>query len=315
METQTMQLLGLMAAVMILQAIVIAFQRWRIRELGLELSDYMTRFSVCAETCRKLRHRSKILAVISLVLCSSTAMSQNLTEPAYRIDKDPTVGSIVTNGQLENRDFTLLLIHNGDQFSSQILGMVTRPQSAQLKRWTDALQVRPMHVNEPFVGQHHSDLLQKHQNQFPIVAVVDNAGGVWWSAAGNQIPTTELTLCKQISEAYAATLRAARESAPAPIPAAKQQSLDWQFNGPADTPQSRFLDRGVSAPDPIALPSVVSPGPVPIGHAAAGGDETLILIGALCVVCSLILAGGVVAGSAIMANAMTDDDAEAASIA
>jgi hypothetical protein len=318
---ETGQLLILMGAVMILQGIVIAFQRWRIRELGMELTDCRNQYRRCSETCRKLRAKSSLSSLLLVCLIGSTAMAQS--EPAHRTDKDSTqtVGSIVTNGQLQNRDFTLLLIHAGDQLSGQFLGMLSQPKSAQLKQWTDALYVRPMHANEPFIRDHHSDLLQKHQGQFPIVAIVDTSGGVWWSEAGSRIPSTELTLAKELSDAYAATLRAARDSGRLGGNSNTAQRADWNAYQPFNPPmnvgpsQSRFLARGVGAPDPVVIPAVNMTTTGPNGPpvvAAGSGDETLILIGAMCVVCSLILAGGVVAGSTIVASAITDDEAAAA---
>lgn len=313
---ETGQLLKLMGAVMILQGIVIAFQRWRIRELGMELTDYMNQYRRCSETCRKLRAKFS-LSLLLVCLIGSTAMAQS--EPVHRTDKDSTqtVGSIVTNGQLQNRDFTLLLIYAGDQLSGQFLGMLSQPKSAQLKQWTDALYLRPMHVNEPFVHEHHTDLLQKHQGQFPIVAIVDTTGGVWWSEAGGRIPSTELTLANELSAVYSATLRAARESGRLGGNSQSKQQRDWPAYDPfmnVGPSQSRFLARGVAAPDPVVVPAI-NPTPGPTGtqvvSTGSGGDETLMLIGALCVVCSLILAGGVVAGSTIMASAITDDDAAA----
>ncbi len=217
--------------------------------------------------------------------------------------------SIVTNGQLQNRDFTLLVIHGNDQASGQVLNMLTRPQTEQMQRWALGLNIRPMQIGESFVQSHHQVLVQKHQGQLPIVALVDPTGGVWWSAAGGQIPLREPDLIKQLSDVYQQTLIAAQQSPP---PARSNQTVRAQsFDYPAFPPQSRFIDRGVAAPDPIRVPSVnVNTSSQPPLHPqqATVADETFLLIGVLCVVCSLILAAAPVIGSTIIASAMTDED-------
>jgi hypothetical protein len=226
-----------------------------------------------------------------------------------------SVQSIVSNGQLQNRDFTLLLIHGNDQVSGQVVGMMTAPRTDHMRQWVNGLHLRAMNVSEPFV-EHHRDLLQKHQAQLPIVALVDPTGGVWWSAAAGQIPLSEADLVTQLAGAYYDTLKAAGQSqqvqqaAPAQLnQPARAQSMDF----PSFPAQSRFLDRGVAAPDPIRIPSVnvTTNTQQPLHPQQPGGDDsTLLLIGVLCVVCSLILAAAPVIGSTIIANAMTDEQDE-----
>lgn len=250
------------------------------------------------------RDIGKLLVALTVICClGSTAAAQ--------------VQSIVSNGQLQNRDFTLLLIHGNDQTSGQVLSMFAHPQSARLQEWSQGLHLRPMHVSEPFVAQHHQDLLHKHQNQLPIVALVDQSGGVWWSAAGGQIPTTEPETVRQLADAYAGTLAAFAKSPPPQRPMeqpaggtrqpARAQSIDF----PATPAASRFIDRGVMAPDPIRIlsgPSGYTDAQPPIHpQPASEFDSSLLLVGALCVVCSLILAASPVIGSAIIAGALTDN--------
>lgn len=245
-----------------------------------------------------------IPAVLACLLFASAANAQV-----------QSVQSIVSNGQLQNRDLTLLLIHGNDQVSSQVLGMMTAPRTDHMRQWVEGLYLRSMHVSEPFV-KHHEDLLQKHQNQLPIVAMVDPTGGVWWSAAAGQIPLSEADLVTQLAGAYYDTLKAAgrsqqaQQAAPAQLnQPARAQSMDF----PSFPPQSRFLDRGVMAPDPIRIPSVnvTTNTQQPLHPQQPGGDDsTLLLIGVLCVVCSLILAAAPVIGSTIIANAMTDEQDE-----
>lgn len=272
----------------------------RLKVQGNELHDQITELRL--KVCRAKGLGESLVKIMGLLLCCfcmlPTANAQS-------------VQSIVSNGQLQNRDFTLLLIHGNDQVSSQIVGMMTAPRTDHMRQWVNGLHLRAMNVSEPFV-EHHRDLLQKHQNQLPIVALVDPTGGVWWSAAAGQIPLSEADLVTQLAGAYYDTLKAAgnQQAAPAQLnQPARAQSMDF----PSFPAQSRFLDRGVAAPDPIRIPSVnvTTNTQQPLHPQQPGGDDsTLLLIGVLCVVCSLILAAAPVIGSTIIANAMTDEQDE-----
>ncbi len=102
----------------------------------------------------------------------------------------PKSQSIVTNGQLtEEHPFHVLIIHNSDPQAARIAQMVRQP-TGEMRSWANSVDMRLMHSSEPFVAQHHSDLIAKHQNQTPIVALVDRSGGVWWSVAGSEYPPT-----------------------------------------------------------------------------------------------------------------------------
>ncbi|MFO0943577.1 MAG: hypothetical protein U0930_22810 [Pirellulales bacterium] len=294
----------LMNVVLIVLCLITHLLTWRtIRNLKDQLTEAKSKAQSLRNQNTRIRQLidkatqewpAKMVLVLSC-LFSTTASAQQ-------------VQSIVSNGQLQNRDFTLLVIHNNDQASGQVLNMLTRPQTEQMQRWAQGLNIRPMQIGESFVQQHHQDLVQKHQGQLPIVALVDPTGGVWWSAAGGQIPLREQDLIKQLSDVYQQTLIAAQQS---PLPAQTNQTVRAQsFDYPAFPPQSRFIDRGVAAPDPIRVPSVNvnTTSQPPLHPQQPVADETFLLIGVLCVVCSLILAAAPVIGSTIIASAMTDED-------
>ncbi len=175
-----------------------------------------------------------------------------------------------------------------------------------------------MHSSEPFVAQHHSDLIVKHQNQTPIVALVDRSGGVWWSVAGSEIPTNERSLASTLSTAYSATLKAASEP---PQPSYPSPGYPSNLRPPVQPAQayampaqrdsgSYFLERsGVSAPDPVRLPALNANSTHAIRTTvAADASSALAIIAAVAIACSIILAAGPVIGSNVIAHAITEDN-------
>lgn len=221
--------------------------------------------------------------------------------------------SVVTNGELTPElQFHLLVIHDGSQNVGPLVQMLKSPRSAEMRGWASGCETRFMHVGEPAVRQHHDDLMQKHAGQLPIIAFVDRAGGVWWSAAGDQVPRNERALASTLSQYYSATLDAASraQTTPTPLmnagpPATSQRDMQSM---PADG-GSYFLQSGIGAPDAVKLPQLPQALPNIRSVLVASEMHSLVLLaGAFAVACVLILAASPVISSSIIAAAITEDN-------
>jgi hypothetical protein len=232
----------------------------------------------------------------------------------------PKQQSVVTNGELTaGKEFHLLLIHDGGSLSIQVATMLNAPRGP-LVDWVRACNVRIMAQSEPQVMENHADLMQKHQGQMPILAMVqqtddDGRGAVWCSVAGNQIPTTEQGLASWLGTYYHATFAAASK-------ANYVYPKDLQAKNAGYGGGSYFMPRGTGAPDPY-VPSggrrpLISPNvnvdvqvPDALNTSLSVNRDTqstLIVLGCFLIVCCLILGGSWIISAVSIANAITNDD-------
>lgn len=233
---------------------------------------------------------------------------------------------VVTNGDLTpERPFTLMVAYDGSAEGARIVQMVKQP-GQYMQSWSQGMDLQVMDVRDQraltVLQEQHSDLLEKHQYQMPIVALVDRTGGVWWSAAGRQIPTDEQTFASTLGKYYAATLEAARTAGINP-PVAPVNSPAVQRSNPLNNGNggSYFLERNQTSP--YSSPYVREGGrdnrilrggliDVPDKINTSVGLEgdtmrTVIGIGIVAIVCCLIAAAGRIFAAQISANAITDD--------
>jgi hypothetical protein len=241
------------------------------------------------------------------------------------IAQPPKQQSVVTNGELTaGKEFHLLLIHDGGSLSVQVAGMLNAPRGP-LVDWVRACNVRIMAQSEPQVMENHADLMQKHQGQMPILAMVqqtddDGRGAVWCSVAGNQVPTNEQGLASWLGTYYHATLAASNRTNQSPAVATNrnlQQSMPYGNNG-----GSYFMPRGTGAPDPyvpgggrrpLISPNVNVDVQVPDALNTSlsvnrDTQSTLIVLGCFLIVCCLILGGSMIISAVSVSNAITNDD-------
>jgi hypothetical protein len=231
--------------------------------------------------------------------------------------------TVVTNGELTpGKEFHLLLIHDGGQYSQHVASMLTLPR-AQMIDWVRASNVRLMHVDEPQAIEHHADLLQKHQGRMPILAFIqqtadDGRGAVWCSAAGNQIASDESSMASWLGRYYAATGEAAMRSNQLAVVAGPRNLQEMQ-SGAKATNGSYFMPRSNGAPPayqpsggrrPFLNPQVDVAVPDAINTAVGLNPDTIWAgVGAavVAIVCCLILSHGRVQSANIHANAITHE--------
>ena len=234
--------------------------------------------------------------------------------------------SVVTNGELtQGKDFHLLLIHDGGQYSQHVAAMLTMPR-AQMIDWVRASNVRLMHVDEPQAMEHHADLLQKHEGQMPILAFIqqtadDGRGAVWCSAAGNQIAAEESSMASWLGRYYQATGEAAMRSNQLAVVAGPRNLQQEMQSGPNKaTNGSYFMPRSNGAPPayqpgggrrPFINPQLDVAVPDTLNTAVGlnpDTQKTLIFIGVLAIVCCLLLGASPIISAVIIGHALTDDD-------
>jgi hypothetical protein len=149
------------------------------------------------------------------------------------------VSRVVTNGELQpERAFHLLVMHDVSPASGRVVAMLQQPRS-DMQTWAQNLDVKLLNCEQPqdliVAKSHHGDLLAKHRNQLPIVAMVDGTGGVWWSAASADVPRTESEMAGKLMTAYQATIEAANEAGlnppikPANRPAQAGPTIDGSY--------------------------------------------------------------------------------------
>ncbi len=236
--------------------------------------------------------------------------------------------SVVTNGELTaGKEFHLLLIHDGGQLSQHIAAMLTLPRS-QMVEWVRMSNVRLMHVNEPQAMEHHADLLQKHQGQMPILALVqqtddDGRGAVWCSVAGQQTPTDEASMAGWLARYFQATGKAAMQANQLAVvadPRVLQQEMQNASRFDRGPGGSYFMPRN-SAPEPYTPtgggrrpffnPQLDVSVPDTLNTAVGLNPETrltLIFVGVLAIVCCLLLGASPIISAVIIGHALTDDD-------
>ena len=259
-----------------------------------------------------------MMRLIILMLAVAATQAGCLGYVGYAQEKRATV---VTNGELTpGKEFHLLLIHDGTQFSQHVASMLTMPR-AQMVNWVQSSNVRLMHVDEPQVAEHHQDLVEKHQGQLPILAFIqqtadDGRGAVWCSAAGGQIATDEYAMASWLGRYYQATANAAVQSNQLAV-VAGPRNLEMQGNR-AD---SYFLPRSNGAPPayqpggggrrPFINPQLDVAVPDTLNTAVGlnpDTQKTLIFIGVLAIVCCLLLGASPIISAVIIGHAITDDD-------
>jgi hypothetical protein len=264
--------------------------------------------------------------LIILMLAVAATQAGCLGYVGYAQEKRATV---VTNGELTpGKEFHLLLIHDGGQYSQHVASMLTQPR-AQMIDWVRASNVRLMHFDEPQAIDHHADLLQKHQGQMPILAFIqqtadDGRGAVWCSAAGNQIASDESSLASWLGRYYQATGEAAMRSNQLAV-VAGPRNLQAMQNGATfaerkATHGSYFMPRSNGAPPafqpdggrrPLINPQLDVAVPDTLNTAVGLNSETrmtLIFVAVLAIVCCLLLGASPIISAVIIGHAITDDD-------
>jgi hypothetical protein len=257
--------------------------------------------------------------LIILILAVAATQAGCLGYVGYAQEKR---ASVVTNGELTpGKEFHLLLIHDGGQYSQHVASMLTVPR-AQMIDWVRASNVRLMHVDEPQAMEHHADLLQKHQGQMPILAFIqqtadDGRGAVWCSAAGKQIASDESSLASWLGRYYAATGEAAMRSNQLAV-VAGPRNLEMQRT--TDQSGSYFMPRSNGAPPafqpgggrrPLINPQLDVAVPDTLNTAVGLNSETrmtLIFVAVLAIVCCLLLGASPIISAVIIGHAITDDD-------
>ena len=260
-----------------------------------------------------------MVRLIMLWLAVAATQAVCLGYVGYAQEKRATV---VTNGELTpGKEFHLLLIHDGSQFSQHVASMLTSPR-AHMVNWVHAANVRLMHMDEPQVTEHHQDLIEKHQGQLPILAFIQQTadhgrGAVWCSAAGGQIATDESSLASWLGRYYQATANAAVQSNQLAVagPRNLQEMQNKQTGG------SYFMPRSNGAPPayqpggggrrPFINPQLDVAVPDTLNTAVglnSDTQKTLIFIGVLAIVCCLLLGASPIISAVIIGHAITDDD-------
>jgi len=232
--------------------------------------------------------------------------------------------SVVTNGELTaGKEFHLLLIHDGGQLSIQVAGMLSQPRGP-LVDWVRSSNVRLMYATEPQVMEHHADLMQKHQGQMPILAMIqqtadDGRGAVWCSAAGAQIPTTELAMASWLATYYQATLNASQRANQLPTVAGprvvQQSNLQQRMPTNNGGGGSYFMPRG-GAPGPYQPGGQMPRSQVdvqinsgePQSDPMTAEAQMMIFAAVLAIVCCVLLGASPIISAVIIGHAITDDD-------
>ena len=272
--------------------------------------------------------RNTLAAMLVLIAGTGAALAQGLTEalakqgiPSAESAWEPgrKAARVVTNGELTpERPFRLLVAYDGSTESARVVQMVRQP-GQYMQGWSQGMDIAIMDVRDQraltVLQEQHSDLLQKHQYQLPIVALVDRTGGVWWSAAGSQIPTNERTFASTLGTYYAATLEAARAAGTnPPVSNENRPALQQPNQKPVTSGGSYFLDRFQNSPARENRGGLMRGGLIDVPdkiNTSVGleGDtmKTVFGVGIIAIICCLIMAAGRVFAAQINANAITDD--------
>lgn len=241
-----------------------------------------------------------------------------------------TAGGIVTNAsndQLVSRRFHLMIIGDRDGAIYQRVG---QPRTPQLAAFLQGCEIRTFAANDPFVLEHHRDLLQKHP-QLPILALVEgrsvrsDGGAVWWSAGGNQIPATEPDLASTMAYWYSETILAKQRANPQQ-PMQPQAASDGRQSMPL-SPMNPIIypsDGGGPKPfnpdggrRPLISPHVDVDHNLNIPANATATVKTsfdtellraIYIGGAAVALGATIIAAAMVLMASILGNAMTNDD-------
>jgi hypothetical protein len=277
----------------------------------------------------------KTLAAMLILIAGSGAALAQVTDALERQGIPPAKSAwapaqqkaarVVTNGELSpERPFSLLVAYDGSSESARVVQMVKQP-GQYMQSWSQGMDLQVMDVRDQraliVLQEQHQDLLAKHEYQMPLVALVDRTGGVWWSAAGRQIPTDEQTFASTLGRYYAATLDAARAAGINPPVAPSNSPAVQRANTSNGNGGSYFLERNQTSP--YSSPYVREGGrdnrilrggliDVPDKINTSVGLEgdtmrTVIGIGIVAIVCCLIAAAGRIFAAQISANAITDD--------
>lgn len=223
------------------------------------------------------------------------------------------VAKVVTNGELDpERAFHFVVLHDRSATSAAVLQMVRQPRTQAMQQWALNCDLRAFNCDEPedltVAKSHHQYLLSKHQNQLPILALVDGTGGVWWSGAGRDLPRTEQELAGVLAEYYSATINAAQASGQ--NPPVRPAGGPAQGLGPGSGPRmplqrsdgSYFMRRPVEDRPRLFNPQLDVAVPDTINTEFALATNVVVLLiggGFIAVVCCLILACGRVVAAAL----------------
>jgi hypothetical protein len=257
----------------------------------------------------------RLKMIVLAVLClPSLASGQVRVLSDAEMQDSGLRAKVVTNGDLgSHKDFELLVI--GD--NGGLLQMVARPQTLELRTWVDRCEVIPMSDRDPRCVEHHQDLLRKHP-EFPILALKEKGGAVWWSAGGSQIPQGEVAIAQTLN-AYAQATEAARRRAPPQQPV---QTKNLSLNQNYVDPGSYYLPRTGPQPfrpdnnsrRPLINPQVDVNVPQTLPQLDVEGSvdqdtrRALYAIGGFFLLGMMVLGFAIVFGSSILANAVTDDE-------
>lgn len=227
-------------------------------------------------------------------------------------------GGIVTNterGDLSAKAFHLMIV--GDD-SGTVAARFYRPQSAQLSAFMQGCEIRRFEAGDPFVREHHSDLMRKHA-ELPIVAMVDRSGGVWWSAGGREIPASEQELASTMAYYYSETMTAKAKAGGGGSglrPVLNRENYSQPLLNPAlnsggpqpfrpDGGRRPFFNPQVDIDHNVNIPPNLS------GSVQGSLDQDTRRLGyfggAVAIVCAIILGIALVLHGGMLGNAMTDD--------
>jgi hypothetical protein len=230
------------------------------------------------------------------------------------------VSRVVTNGELEpERAFHCLVMHDQSNASAAVVTMLRQPRSQAMQQWMANCDLKLLDLNKPenllVAKSHHQDLLAKHRNELPIVALVDGTGGVWWSESGTRVASmSEAAIASAFTEAYAATIRAAQASGQEPPVRADNRpaqsplmpSPSMQYDRVPGSGGSYFMPRNMrSERQPLFNPKLDIAVPDTITTQFNLATNVIVLLiggGFIAIVCCLILSCG-----RVMAAAMTSE--------
>jgi hypothetical protein len=267
--------------------------------------------------------------MLVLIAGTGAALAQGLTDalakrgiPSAKSAWEPgqKAARVVTNGELTpERPFRLLVAYDGSTESARVVQMIRQP-GQYMQSWSQGVDMQFVDTRDRrelmVLLEHHGYLLEKHNNTMPLVALVDRTGGVWWSAAGRQIPTDEKTFASTLGTYYAATLEAARAAGTnPPVTTETRPVLQHPNQPPVSNGGSYFLDRFQNSPSVrenrgglmrgglIDVPDKINT------SVGLEGDtmKTVFGVGIIAIICCLIVAAGRVFAAQINANAITDD--------